>query len=131
MNDKLAPINQAAIIEQVVIGGDISKLTVEQRVSYYRQVCDSLGLNPFTKPFDYLQLNGRTVLYARKDATDQLRNNRKISIIKLEREKVEDIYLVTAYAQTLDGRQDSSIGAVSIATLKGDALANAMMKAET
>jgi hypothetical protein len=56
---------------------------------------------------------------------------RKISIIKLEREKVEDIYLVTAYAQTSDGRQDSSIGAVSIASLKGDALANAMMKAET
>jgi len=71
------------------------------------------------------------VLYAKKDATDQLRNIRRVSIIKLERDRLEDIYLVTATAQSVDGRQDSSIGAVNIAGLRGDALANALMKAET
>ena len=71
------------------------------------------------------------MLYARKDATDQLRRNSQVSIIKLERETVNGVYVVTAYAQDGAGRTDSSIGAVNTENLKGDALANAMMKAET
>jgi len=43
---------------------------------------------------------------------------------------MNDICLVTAYAQTVT-RSDASTGAVSIKGLSGDALANAMMKAET
>jgi len=118
-------------MEQVLVSGDLSKLTPPQRVSYYLQVCNSVHLNPYTKPFDYISLNGKLVLYAKRDCTDQLRSINKISITKLEREVVNDIYVVTAYAQTSDGRQDSSIGCVSIKNLSGDALANAMMKAET
>jgi hypothetical protein len=121
----------AKLIEQVLIGGDLSKLTPEQRMSYYMSVCESVGLNPLTKPFEYITLNGRLTLYARKDATDQVRDKRKVNITKLERERMDSIYTVTAYAQTADGRQDSSIGAVNIENLKGDALANAVMKAET
>jgi hypothetical protein len=114
-----------------VVGGDLSKLTPIERVSYYKQVCQSLGLNPLTKPFDYITLNGRLTLYARKDSTDQLRKIHGVSITKLERERIDDVYTVTAYAVDREGRQDSSIGAVNIAGIKGDALANALMKAET
>ena len=117
-------------IESVLIGGDLSKLTPEQRVNYYKAVCDSVGLNPLTRPFDYITLNGKLTLYAKKDATDQLRKRDGVSITKLEREVVNDICLVTAYAQTVT-RSDASTGAVSIKGLSGDALANAMMKAET
>jgi hypothetical protein len=133
VNDQvaLAKHDAASAIEQAVINGNLAGLTPEQRVVYYRNVCDSVGLNPFTKPFDYITLNGKLTLYAKKDATDQLRDKRKVNIVKLERERMEDIYTVTAYAVTADGRQDSSIGAVSIAGLRGDALANAIMKAET
>lgn len=128
--DKLATIDQGGILEKVVIEGDLSKLSPGDRVLYYRNVCQSIGVNPFTKPFSYLYLNNKLVLYANRDCTDQLRSSRKISITKLERERLDDVYVVTAYAQ--DGnRTDSSIGAVSISGLKGDALANAMMKAET
>ena len=118
-------------IESVLIGGDLSKLTPEQRVNYYKAVCDSVGLNPLTRPFDYITLNGKLTLYAKKDATDQLRANNQVSITKLEKETVNDIYLVTAYASGRNGRTDASTGAVNIAGLKGDALANALMKAET
>lgn len=119
------------IIEAVITAGDLSKLSAIDRTNYYVNVCKSIGLNPMTKPFEYITLNGKLTLYARKDATDQLRSMRHVSISKLEREKVEDVYVVTAYAVLPDGRQDSSIGAVSIGNLKGDPLANAMMKAET
>lgn len=124
-------IETTNVLEGVVIGGDLSKLSPEQRLSYYRAVCSSMGLNPLTKPFDYINLSGRLTLYARKDATDQLRKLHDVSITKLERERIDTIYTVTAYAQDKAGRQDSSIGAVNIENLKGDALANAIMKAET
>lgn len=122
---------QTEIVESVVIQGDLSKLSPDQRVSYYRAVCDSLGLNPLTRPFDYITLNGKLTLYAKRDATDQLRKRHAISVTIVSRERVDDVYIVTARAVAPDGRADESTGAVSIAALKGDALANAYMKAET
>jgi hypothetical protein len=119
------------IIESVIVKGDLAKLSPEERTRYYSEVCRSVGLNPLTKPFEYLQLNGKLTLYARKDATDQLRQIHGVSLTIVSREQVGDVYVVTARATTASGRSDESIGAVSIGTLKGDALANALMKAET
>lgn len=127
------PKMDAKVIEQVLLGGDLSKLSTEQRLTYYQRTCESLGLNPLTKPFDYLTLNGKTVLYARKDATEQLRMIHDISIDPktFTREVIEGIYVVTAPASMPSGRTDVSTGAVAIDGLKGEARANAMMKAET
>lgn len=121
---------QSSIIEQVIIKRDLSQLTPVERVNYYRAVCESVGLNPLTKPFDYINLKGKLTLYAKKDATDQLRKINGVSIMKLERDKIDGIYVVTAYATTGE-RQDSSTGAVNVDGLRGDELANAFMKAET
>ncbi len=118
-------------IERVIAQGDLSKLTPEQRVRYYNDVCKSLDLNPLTRPFEYITLNGKLVLYARKDATEQLRVKKGISIKITAREKADDVYLVTAQATDKTGRVDESIGAVSVGGLKGDAMANAVMKCET
>lgn len=118
-------------IEQVLVTGDLAKLTPAQRVSYYNAVCKSLDLNPLTKPFAYISLNGKLVLYALKDCTEQLRNNRAVTIAIPAREVVEDCYVVTARASLPSGRSDESLGAVSIGGLKGEARANALMKAET
>lgn len=131
MTQAIARTEQGSIIEAVIAQGDLSKLKPEQRVAYYTEVCRSVGLNPLTKPFEYITLNGKLTLYARKDATDQLRDIRKVSVVIASREQIGDVYAVTARATTVDGRSDESIGAVSIASLKGDSLANALMKAET
>lgn len=124
-------MTDVTLLEGIVLGGDLSKLSSSERLVYYKSVCESLGLNPLTRPLEYIVLNGKLTLYARKDATDQLRQSRGVSITRLEREVVESVYVVTAYARDKVGREDSSIGAVGIGGLKGDALANAMMKAET
>lgn len=120
-----------AVLEQVVIHGDLSKLSPAERVAYYKAVCESVGLNPLTKPFDYIVLNGKLTLYARRDAAEQLRRIHGISVTKLERDYQGDLYVVTAYGQDRTGRVDAATGAVSIAGLKGEQLANALMKAET
>lgn len=119
------------IMESVIVRGDLAKLQPEERAKYYSTVCQSIGLNPLTKPFEYITLNGKLTLYARKDATDQLRSLRGVSVVIVSRERVEDVYVVTARATTTDGRSDESIGAVAIGNAKGEALANALMKAET
>jgi hypothetical protein len=118
------------IIERVLLHGDLKVLTPAQKLSYYKAFCESVGLNPLTKPFHYLTLNGKEILYAGRDATDQLRNKRGVSVEIKSREVVEDCYVVTARA-TIGERHDESIGAVPMAGLRGEARANAMMKAET
>ena len=133
MSIALAPRESVdpAVVERVLLHGDLSKLTPTQKVSYYRAVCDSVGLNPLTQPFQYLVLNGREVLYALRGATDQLRALHEVSIQITAREMVDDCYVVTARATLPNGRSDETIGAVAIAGLKGEARANGLMKAET
>lgn len=132
MSNAIAERNGSArALEQVMIQGDLSSLNDEQRVKYYLHVCDSIGLNPATRPLEYIKLNNRLVLYARKDCTEQLRKMHGVSIVGLHREVVEGVYVVTASAKDKDGRTDESIGAVPIEGIKGEPRANAMMKAET
>lgn len=123
--------DHSTILERVIIGGDLSPLQPADRVRYYRAVCESIGVNPLTKPFEYLTLNGRLVLYARKDCTDQLRNRDGVSITDLSPQQVGDLYVVTVKAANREGRTDMATGAVNIKGLAGEGLANAMMKAET
>jgi hypothetical protein len=126
----MAPLDPA-VVEQVVIGGDLARLSLDQRVSYYHAVCRSLGLNPLTQPFEYIRLNDKLRLYAKKDATDQLRRLRGISVAIVSREQQGDLYVVLARATAPDGRTDEAIGAVSLSGLGGANLANALMRCET
>jgi hypothetical protein len=123
--------NPYSLMENIIADGDLSKLTAKQRVEYYQKTCESLGLNPLTRPFEYQRFNGKIVLYARKECSEQLRFLHKVSIIKIEKEIMNDCYVVTAHAKTADGKEDAATGAVSIAGLKGEALSNAYMKCET
>lgn len=128
MND-ISNINPD-IIASIVLNGDISKLTSIQRVQYYNSLCTSLGLDPLTQPFSIIKLQGKEVLYANKNCTQQLSKVYKISHEVTKTEKIEDVYAVTVRAKSGD-RFTDEIGAVTIASLKGDALANALMKAST
>jgi len=124
------PLDDAAL-EKVIVLGRLEHLTPKQRLLYYKTLCESLGLNPLTRPFEYITLSGRLTLYARRDATDQLRRLHQVSITIVSRERLDDIYVVTARATLPDGRCDEATGAVSIVGLQGEQLANAIMKCET
>lgn len=132
MTNTLTKTDNLQFLESVLIQGDLSQLSQSDRVGYYERLCESLGLNPLTVPFAYIRLNGKLKLYALREATEQLRKIHNVSVRITSRELIADsIYLVTAQASLPDGRCDESIGAVSIANLQGEALANAVMKAET
>jgi hypothetical protein len=122
-----------SIMESVVIGGDLSRLTPQQRTVYYVRVCRSVGLNPYTQPFAYMNLQGKLQLYAKRDAADQLRKIHKISIRILSRElSAEGIYTVRVRATDPSGREDEDEGSVPLPeTYKGEIRANVMLKAVT
>lgn len=118
-------------IEALIINGDISKLNAEQRMQYYRYRCESLGVDPMSRPFDYITLQGKMVLYVNRAGTEQIRRINNVSIVVTDKQTVGDVFTVYVRASTPDGRTEDDCGAVSIKGLQGEALANAHMKAMT
>lgn len=125
-------------MEKVLLVGDLAELSNEERTQYFLSLCKSLGLNPATKPFTWIVLNGKLTLYATRNCTDQLRAIHRVNVTITERGalnvagvQLPDVYVVKSHAALPDGRTDESIGAVSIRGLVGEDLANSIMKCET
>jgi|ERR1019366_4162132 hypothetical protein len=131
MSKAVATRNNHASIEKVLIQGDLTPMTEADRLAYVKAVCKAIGVSILFRPFDYIKLNNKLVLYANRACTEQLRILHNISIKITARERIDGLYVVTAYAKTRKNKEDESIGAVNIKGLSGEALANAMMKAET
>jgi hypothetical protein len=128
----VSTLPSATAIESVLIKGDLSKLTEQQRSEYYMRLCHSIGLNPMTQPFQYLTLNGKLVLYARRDCADQLRKINGISVEIVSQDKADGLLSVHVRAKDRDGRADEDLGVVAFPdTLKGEAAANTILKAVT
>lgn len=123
---------QGDIMESVIAKGDLGKLTPDERVRYYNEVCRSMGLNPLTQPFSYITLNGKLTLYATRACADQLRKVNGVSLEIVSREIADDILTVHVRARLPDGRVDEDLGSVAFpSSLKGEARANAELKGVT
>lgn len=124
---------ETKITESLILKGDLSALASDDKVTYYKGYCERLGLDPFTKPFDILRLNGRDVLYLTRAGAQQLNKLHGVSHAITSRELMAEagIFQVVARATLPDGRFTESMSAVSVSNLKGEAYCNALMKAET
>jgi hypothetical protein len=129
----------AGMIENVLLHGDLSKLTNAQRVSYYQKVCESVGLNPLTKPFDFMYLRKRDddgawgrilVLYAKATAANQLRSIHGVSISDISVDETNTHFIVKVKGVDKTGRSDMEVGVVKKSDMQGD-FGNAYMKAVT
>ena len=121
----------AETLARVVLNGDLTNLAPKDRVTYYNAVCRTVGLNPFTQPFEYLRLNNKLVLYAKRTCSDQLRQIYGVNLAITDKRVEDDLFIVTVQAVNARGRRDEDLGVVSIAGLKGEAKANAILKAIT
>lgn len=119
------------LLEKVILGNDLAGLSSIEKVQYVKNICQTIGLNPVTKPIQLMKFNGKETPYFTKDATEQLRKINRVSLSIKETKIVDDLYIVIVEATTPDGRTDSSTGAIVVSGLKGEAKANAFMKAET
>lgn len=115
----------------IVLRGDLSGLSEDQKKQYYLYRCKQVGLDPAAKPFDLLVLNGKQILYANAGATQQLCSIHKLSTQITHRERVDGIYIVSVRCTGADGRLSENQGAVDVGNVTGEKLANAILKATT
>ena len=121
----------AKVVESLVLRGDLSGLGPRERANHYIAVCNGLGLNPASKPLDYLRLNGKEILYPNKGATDQLAAIHKVTREIIDGPKVMDLAgTKLVYAQCRaslpGGRFETSVATVPLVDP-----VNVLMKVET
>lgn len=128
----IVPSDVEAIDLQIALAGDLSRLTPEAKLKFYGAVCSTVGLNPLTKPFDWLTFQGKTVLYANKGCAEQLRKIHGVTVEIVERKVEYGCLIVRVRATDKAGRSDESIGALPFNDKAGgEPAAIAMMKCET
>lgn len=117
-------------IEAALATNDLSKLNVNDRIAWYNHRCEIAGLPPAARPFQFITLQGKLTLYATKEASDLLNGKHGISHRILSQETIDGVRVVTITAR-MGNRETTDIGAVPVSHLKGNELANALMKAIT
>jgi hypothetical protein len=131
-NNLPAEHDVSAVVRNVFIKGDLSKLSGQEQVNYYIAVCRSIGLNPLTRPLEYIYLSGKLVLYPLRGATDQLRQIHNVSITIKDRTARDGVMIVHTTATMPNGRIDEDFGVVPLSDkLTGELRSNTIMKAVT
>ncbi len=129
---RAAPAMLTSAVEDVIVNGDLSKLSSEQRLAYYKARCEAADIDPRCRPFQFISLQGKLVLYATKECAEQLNGKHGISHSIIESKIDEKSGLCEVLVQaSMGGRTTIDVGIVPIAGLKGADLANAKMKAMT
>lgn len=111
---------------------NLKDLSDAQKVEAIRAICAAAQLPVALSPIMLLPgEGGRLVPYVTAAGTNTIRANKRISIAIVDRQTIDGVHIVRARATASDGTVDESTGAVPTEGLKGVALANALMKAET
>ena len=118
-------------IEAVAMEGDLSVLSSTERLLYVRSFCRALSIDWRGRPFAWIVLNDKMVLYALRNCTDQLRRVHGISVTESRRMQEGDLTIIEVKVQDRTGRTDTGTGAWQTGGLKGEAAVNAILKAET
>lgn len=94
--------------------------------------CQALGVDVRTAPFIFIRTNGGTKLYATAACIEQIAKRNSVTVVVTKRyETSAGLYVIEGYAETPDGRRTTDIAVIPLQGLRGEHLANAMMKAET
>lgn len=128
----LVPADPSLGAMSSALAGDLSRLSETDKLKFVGALCEMTGLNPLSKPFDWIVLNGKLTLYANKGCAEQLRKIHKVTVEILERKTEFGVHIVRVKATDATGRIDESIGAVPFdEKMAPEMKANMFMKAET
>lgn len=115
-----------------IMSVDFARLSEDERFNWLIHTCQKIGIDPITKPIEFITLNGKLKPYFTRMATDEIRKNEGINIDLAERKIDSEMGIISIIvkASTPDGRVDFATGIVALP--KGaENIANAIMKAET
>lgn len=141
--DIASPDQMGRALDEIIIAGDVSSLTVPQRAEFLGKLALSMGLNPLSQPFELITLNGKLTIYAKKGAADQLREKHKIKCEVTRQgylDEAKTAYYVEVKVQTPDSegnydapgcRSEMELGCSGVDGLTSEALGNSHMRAYT
>jgi hypothetical protein len=140
----VAPMDEedaAGALAHVLGTGDLHQLTNAQRVAHYINLCRTSGLNPLSRPYQWIEFQESEgaapvlTLYFKPTAAAQALRNHHISVHYPRREIVGELFVCEAHGTAPDGRQGVGTKYVPLVgkygRLKDRRLANALMSAET
>jgi hypothetical protein len=115
---------------------ELESLTEQQKKDYYLAACEFLGLPPEMGVLSYHWMDQhdgpkKLILYAKKGATDIIRERLGISVIDLKKEVGNGEVTWIVKGQNKEGRTEMAAGSKSIEGLKGRELENAVLWAQT
>lgn len=122
--------------DKSLAGKRLAELNEEEREQYYQFVCRAFGLPAELRLLEYTTMKNedgqnQLVLYAKKQATDMLRDAHGIQVNKLTTEFSGDYIVCTAYGANKSGRQDIAVGSACIRGLTGKQAGYQPMIAQT
>lgn len=109
---------------------DWSKVSEDDKLKCVLAMCKVLNIPTPMNPFRFIDMKGKTVLYATKECAELIAERNKISVNVVNKylDKEQNIYVVEVRALMPQGRTFDNFAALSVAGLSGEARANAMMK---
>lgn len=126
-----APELDTEIVHSLVLKGDLSAMSAEDRTTYYINLCRSLGLNPATQPFAVIRLQGRDVMYPTRGATDQLAAIHRVTRRLIEGPTVRDVFGTKLAVAVCEATHPNGRVETATATLPFADPAMVLMKVET
>jgi hypothetical protein len=127
---KTEPSGVPAAAVRAQLHNDWSKVTEDDKLKYAISICKALDIPTPLNPFKFINMKGKTVLYATKEAAELIAERNKISVNVVNKylDKEQNIYVVEVRALMPHGRTFDNFAALSVSGLTGEARANAMMK---
>ena len=90
------------IIEKIVTKGDLSGLSIQQKLAYLKYTCERLELDPAAQPFNLISFRQgnsyKEVLYCTKAGAEQITKNNKVSHQIISEKEEKGLYIVKARA---------------------------------
>jgi hypothetical protein len=115
---------------------DLESLNEQQRTEYLKAVCKHMGVPDNLNLVALVHIDegegpAHLVAYAKRGATENVRNNLKIDVTSLTNQMINGSIVFTATAKSGSGRQEIATGSKYIENLTGVQLDDALMTAST
>ncbi len=119
-----------SIAQKAAMSGNLRALTSDEQWQYYLAMCDHLGLDPVSRPFDWIDQEGKLSLYPNANCAAQLAQKGEISFPEYATEMIGEVFVYRVRATSNDERELWATGAVPVGRTALET-ARAIKKAET
>lgn len=128
MTPEIVNIKLDTDILAIIKTGDLGRLSEQQQLQYYIYECNRIGLDPASRPFVWLKLNGKLVLYADRRCGDMLSTKHGFTTEIVEGPCIKEFGNVSVLYCRARARGTNGRSAEDVGTLPTSDIVNGVMK---